>query len=228
MGYAEALEDNIRMVQNRNFKQYFPICQYCGEEVPTMRYTRGQNYTCQNCKMENLLADKVTRKEVSFESKERKLEAAIKRFEKMNYNLKSYETAINKVHDELHNVGWFDSTEEIMTAIQLEKNNVKYRHQVKFGIRYRADFVLDDEKIVLEIDGKLFHTKDKIPKETLRDNLIVLGLGSDWEVIRITDELINQNVKQLIPAIRKLKEKRQQIRKEYNGILPEWYSDRNV
>ena len=137
-----------------------------------------------------------------------------------------YKDAADKVYNKLHKHGWFDSTEEILTAIELEKNNINYRHQVKFGTRYRVDFVLDDEKVILEVDGKLYHIKDKLLIENLRDDLILLNLGVDWEVVRITDDLINQNIKKLLPAIKKLKEKRKLLREEYGGCLPDWYSDR--
>ncbi len=152
---------------------------------------------------------------------------AIKRLERMDIIINGkYKDAIDKVHEKLHKNGWFDSTEEIITAIELEKNNINYRHQVKFGTRYKVDFILDDEKVLLEVDGKLYHTKDKLIRENLRDNLILLNLGTDWEVVRITDDLINQNIKKLIPAVRKLKEKRKLLREEYGGCLPDWYSDR--
>ena len=94
--------------------------------------------------------------------------------------------------------------------------------------RYRADFVLPDEKVVLEVDGTLFHTDRTKEKEITRDNLIVLSLGSEWEVVRITDEDINKNITRLLPAIRKIKKKRAELRKNYGGVLPNWYTDRDM
>ena len=60
----------------------------------------------------------------------------------------------------------------------------------------------------------------------LRDELIVLALGVDWEVIRISDDLINQKISKLMPAIRKVKRQRALHRSKNNGKLPEWYSNR--
>lgn len=228
MGYREATEDGIRTEKQKNGNTvYYPKCHICDREVFSLSYLRNIKYTCKECKLENHLSDKELRVSNNFGLKEKKFKTALKRLERINIVMHGkYKDAANKVHEKLHNDGWFQSTEEIITAIELEKNNIKYRHQVKFGSRYVVDFVLDDEKIVLEVDGKLFHTKDKLVKENLRDDLILLNLGTDWEVVRITDDLINQNIKKLIPAIRKLKEKRRLLREEYGGCLPEWYSDR--
>lgn len=199
----------------------------CGKETLSLNYLRNVKYTCTDCKLEKKLSDKTKRKDDNFEIKEKKFNNAVTRLKKLNIRFNKYETAINKVHSKLHNIGWFDSTEEILAAIELEKNNIKYRHQVKFGGRYKADFVLDDEKIVLEIDGKIFHTKDTLDKENVRDDLIVLTLGVDWEVIRISDELINQNITKLIPAMRRVQNKRKELRLLNNECLPNWYSDKN-
>lgn len=227
MGYREAIEDKIKIINNKNFKAYYPKCHICGEEVQSLNYLRNIKYTCKNCKLENQLSDKEKKVDENYDTKEKKFQKALKRFERMDIVIRGkYKNAADKVHERLHNNGWFDSTEEIVTAIELEKNNIKYRHQVKFGTRYRVDFVLDDEKVILEVDGRLFHTKDKLTRENLRDDLILLNLGIDWEVVRITDDLINQNIKKLLPAIRKIKEKRKLLREEYGGCLPDWYSDR--
>ena len=113
-----------------------------------------------------------------------------------------------------------------MTALELIRRNVKINHQVEFGI-YRVDFLLPEEKIVLEVDGTIFHTEKTKEREDIRDSLIILNLGPEWEIIRITDELINQNIRRLLPAIRAIKKKRQLIRKQNNGELPDWYSTRN-
>ena len=87
----------------------------------------------------------------------------IKRIEKVT-SLAPYTKAIEKVKSKLHTNGYFDSTEEIMVAIELFKNGVWFYHQKKVG-RYRLDFVLPNEKIVLEVDGSVFHTNETKNKE---------------------------------------------------------------
>lgn len=228
MGYKEAVEDGIRMEKQNSTKNtvYFPLCHICEKEIFSLSYLRNKEYTCPECKRTMYFVDRDKRVESNEDIKEQKLSNAIKRIEgSVGAKIKGYDNAIKIVKKNLHRDGWFDSTEEIMVAIELLKNKIATRHQVKFG-KYRADFVLPDEKIVLEVDGKLFHTSNTRRKEEMRDNLIVIALGSDWEVIRITDELINQNIKKLVPAIRKVKKEREELRSKNNGRLPYWYTDR--
>lgn len=227
MGYNEAKEDGIRIVSSNNYTAYYPKCHICGEETKVMAYIRGTKYTCKQCKLKNYMADKELRVTINKDKKEQKFENAIKRIEKnVGKNIKKYDRAIEIVHKNLHKERWFESTEEIMTAIELIKNGLKVRHQVKAGI-YRIDFVLEDEKIILEIDGKMFHTEKTKEKEFARDNILLLKFGTDWEVIRITDDYINQNIKRLVPAIRKVRDERQRVRKLNDGILPDWYTEKS-
>jgi very-short-patch-repair endonuclease len=227
--YNEAIEDGIRLIESKGTDyqtKYYPKCHVCGNEVMSFSYIRGKEYTCKACKLDAHLADKDNREIQSYETKEKKLERAIKRIESKG-SMARYDKAIQVIKKNLHRDGWFDSTEEIMAAIELLKNGIKARHQVKFG-KYKADFVLPEEKIVLEIDGRTYHTKEMVEKETLRDNLIILSLGPEWEVVRVTDENINKNARKLVPAIRKVRERRQALRQEYGGRLPSWYSDRKI
>lgn len=229
MGYIEAKEDGVRIVKGKNTKRYtiyFPKCHICKNEIKSMRYDRDVLYTCKECKLKQYLADKEFKTEYSKEVKEKKFNNAVKRIEKnVGKNIKKYDKAIEIIHKNLYKDHWFDSTEEIMVAIELIKNNIKTRHQVKVGI-YRVDFILEDEKIILEIDGKLFHTDKTKPKEQIRDNILLMKFGLDWEVIRITDDYINENIKRLVPAIRKIRDERKKIRNINNGVLPQWYNNR--
>lgn len=229
MGYQEAKKDGIRIVErkgNKTYTIYYPKCHVCGEEIKSMTYKSEMKYTCQRCKMLNYMSDKIQRIENNKEKKERKLNNAINKIEKqVGTKIKEYNKAIEIIKQNLHEDKWFDSTEEIMTALELIRRKIRFKHQVPFGI-YRADFVLTEEKIVLEIDGTMFHTEKTKEKENIRDSLIILNLGPEWEVVRITDELINQNIRRLLPAIRAIKKKRQLVRKQNNGVLPDWYSVR--
>lgn len=226
MGYREAIEDGIRRSgTSPSNRWYYPKCHECGEEVSSWNYSRGVKYTCSTCKEKAKLFAGIDREQSKHESKEKKFENAVGRIFKKARRKDQYYHAIEAIKKQLHNPGWFDSTEEIMVAIELVKNKVKAKHQVSFG-RYRADFVLTDEKIVLEVDGVLFHPKTMLQKEQARDGLIVLTLGPEWEVIRVSDEMVNQNITRLLPAIRAIKKKREILRKKNQGALPKWYSDR--
>lgn len=230
MGYIEAKEDGVRIQNEYNSSRttlYYPKCCICGQEVLTYNYRRGLKYKCKKCKTLEYMSDKILKIEEDTYKKEQKLEKALKRIEKQNpEKFKEYDKAIEIVKKNLYRDKWFDSTEEIMVALELLRRKVKVRHQVKMGI-YRLDFVLPEEKIILEVDGTVFHTERTKEKEDIRDNVIILNLGTTWEVVRITDELINQNLRRLLPAIRAVKKERQKVRAKNDGQLPEWYSKRN-
>ena len=42
------------------------------------------------------------------------------------------------------------------------------------------------------------------------------------------DDDINTDITNLVPAIKKVLEKRRYIRSKYNGEIPKWYSDRDI
>jgi len=227
MSYNEAIEDNIRYEKIGLDNMYYPICHMCGKEAKSRSYIRTNTYTCKNCKDLQFFADKQIRLNENINIKEKKLENAILRIYKHAKNKNQYKKAINIVKSKLNTLGWFDSTEEIMVAIELLKNHIKFKHQVKMG-RYRIDFILPYDKVVLEVDGTLFHNEKTKAKEEVRDNLIISHLGAEWEVVRITDVLINQNITKLVQAINKIVEKRKILRKYNNGQLPKGYTTKAI
>ena len=203
MGYKEAIEDGIKTNgQDYCLNQYLIPCCECGQIVASWSYIRGRKYTCKECKKVQKNEIKEIKKPFKVEEQKRKLENAIDRIRRQGNNIDAYENANNKIVQYIENGRYFDSTEEIMAALQLAKCGIEFRHQVRMG-KYKIDFLIPSMKVVLEIDGELFHTDDRKLHEQLRDGLIILNLGAEWEVIRIFDRYINQNTKKLIPAIKK-------------------------
>lgn len=224
MGYYEAINDGIRIDRERH--RYFPKCQFCGKEVMTLNYRSALKYTCALCKLEKKNAKKKITDEHEFIKKEERLDKAIVRLDKVA-NLDDYVRPLNIIRQNLHKDKWFESTEEILVALELLKNNYKIKHQVKIN-RYRVDFLIPELKVVLEVDGKHFHLKENREDENFRDCIITLNLGSSWEIIHIMDDDINTDITNLVPAIKKVLEKRRYIRSKYNGEIPKWYSDRDI
>lgn len=223
-----AVKDGVRFGNDRGgFEVYYPKCRECGSEMMIWSYKSHLKYTCADCRVKNHLADREKSVCENAETKEKKFVNAVERIKKVSRNLAKYEYAINTIHKKIHTDGWFDSTEEIMVAIELVKNNIKARHQVKFG-KYRVDFLLPDEKVVLEIDGHVFHTSKTREKEKLRDNLIIAALGAEWEVIRIIDTDINTNVTCLVRAIKAVKNEREKTRRLSNGQLNPGYCNKEL
>ena len=94
-----------------------------------------------------------------------------------------------------------------MVVLELLRWKIKVHHQVKI-YSYSVDFVLPDLKVVLEIDGPMHRLNSVKEKESIRDELICLALGSDYEVIRINTENINLNVTKLLDGIKAIKKYR--------------------
>ena len=225
MGYTDAKNDGIRISGVWQERFFHPHCYLCGVEIATYNYKSGVKYKCASCKKIVASAQKEQRRIENYEPGERQIANAVKKIGG-HTDIRRYKKAILKVADEVHNGSIYDSVPEVMVAIELTRGEIAYRPQVRLGA-YTADFLLDDYKVVLEIDGVLYHTNKTREHEELRDGLIILALGVEWQVIRITDEMVNENITRLIPAIDKVLKKRKQLRKA-DGSLPKWYTDRET
>lgn len=132
----------------------------------------------------------------------RMFETAIHKLEHQHIRFEDYEEAIKHVDQyNLNHLDKFDSSEEIMAAIELIQNAIHIKPQYKIG-RYQVDFLLDEICIALEIDGHTHKTKKEY--DNWRDIDIKNTLGPDWEVVRIPTVLIDKDVKRLVPAIFKV------------------------
>ena len=129
-------------------------------------------------------------------------------------DIAQYKAAIDLVRKKLNNRGWFQSTEEIMVALELARRGVNAHHQVKV-FEYTVDFVLPEMKVVLEIDGAPYHGKDRQKYQQTRDDVIKWKLGDDWEVIRISTDNINTNITKLIPGIRAVLNSRKKCARQF-------------
>lgn len=95
----------------------------------------------------------------------------------------------------------FDSIPEVMLAIQLERIGLKYYSQKKIG-DCKVDFVIPQIKVILEIDGEIYH-KDN-DKAFLRDRKIMSLVGENWEIIHIDASMVPKytwNLKEALPFI---------------------------
>ena len=226
MSFTDAIVDNVRFKKGGpGGDWYYPLCHKCGAEVPVWRYESGTKYTCKKCKAEERMIAADTRKEQDHITRTAKLDKAINRI-KAHGTYAKYENAISAARQMIDDGGHiFDSTEEIETAIILLAEGINFRHQVRFGKRYIADFVLDDLKVVLEIDGDIFHGESKLEKQQIRDDLIIAALGQEWEIVRIKTSALNQNITKLPKALKAVLKKREMYRRINKGQLPEWYND---
>lgn len=201
MSYQEAMEDNIPRSGNGIKGQgYYPPCHICGTPVYSWAYRRGVVYTCPECRKELVAQERAEKDSLRAPAKERKLEEAVRRISRMT-DIQPYEKGIGYIRKHLDHPGWFQSTEEIMVALELIRRGVKAHHQAKI-FDYTVDFLLPDLKVALEIDGRVYHGRDREKKESVRDDVIAWKLGRGWEVVRIDTENVNRNVTKLLPGIR--------------------------
>jgi very-short-patch-repair endonuclease len=200
MSWREAIEDGVPVIKDStNYNRYFPPCRICGAPVNSWSYIRSVQYTCKDCRTELVRQTREEGNAVDTDKKQKKLEVAVKRISKVT-DIAPYDDAIRLVKKYLYRRGWYQSTEEIMVALELIRRGIKAHHQVRI-FEYCVDFILSDMKVALEIDGKIYHGKDNLKYQSIRDEAIIYKLGEGWEMIRITTDNINQNVTRLIPGI---------------------------
>lgn len=199
MSKTDALLDGIERVYNNNgvrgYYEYRIPCQMCGTIVTKRHYRTDIVTLCDYCKAkinhkrkekaklpDDLLAVK-TKADVRFDK-------AVKRISKQVDNINSYQNAINiaKTKSEL-----YGSIPETMVAIELIHLKYKIIPQQKVG-RYRVDFAIPSEKIVIEVDGSLYH---KDVNKGDREATIQFSLGLDWKIIHIPAEMIEKDITKL-------------------------------
>ncbi len=200
MSRREAIQDGIRIgIDSAGYPSYYPSCRICGTPIYTWSYQSGTQYACPSCRKEAVAQESEKKTQGTVDKKERKLETAVKRISKVT-DIKPYDRAIQLVKNRLNKSGWFQSTEEIMVALELIRQGVKTHHQVKV-YEYSVDFILTELKVALEIDGPIYHGKDKRGYQEIRDDAITRKLGEGWQVIRIPTVNINENITRLMPGI---------------------------
>ena len=99
---------------------------------------------------------------------------------KNGYYSEQYMILFNNILDNTY----FDSKFEVIMAIIFEKNNIPYELHKHIGKRI-VDFALPDLKIIVEVDGVLYHQNES--EEFLREREIMRDCGEDWEIIRIPE-----------------------------------------
>lgn len=84
----------------------------------------------------------------------------------------------------------FGSTPEAVAAIAMIHAGIKIIPQQPVS-DYHVDFALPDDKLVVEIDGSIYHTDTA--KEALRDETIKYNLGDGWRVLHIPADTVTVN-----------------------------------
>lgn len=189
---------------DRPFYSYRAYCPECAERFNQSRREQKKQYIILKARL--------------------MFERAIRLLEHQDIHIYDYQEAIGVVEKFVEKYpDKMQSADEVVAAIILIKKGMKIRAQAKIG-RYTVDFLIPELKVVLEIDGALH--ADKLYYDNERDKTLRADLGDDWEVVRIKTEYIEQNAKQLVKAIKQVREQKQLLRAQSGGELPDWYSKR--
>jgi len=96
-----------------------------------------------------------------------------------------------------------DTKPELKMKEIFSRLNVKFKHQVIIeGIRHVFDFVDEENKIIVEVDGRYFHT---LPGKRQRDykfNRLAKKLG--YRVLRFWDDDVMKNEEKVIEKLKEI------------------------
>lgn len=165
---------------------------------------------CKECYEKHNNDRKIEKERYILLKKKLMFERALDLMEKQNCNMYEYRASTIKVQKYLYaNIDKFDSADEIIAAIVLIHNGLQIIPQYKIG-NYQVDFYIPSLKIVLEIDGELYHGKVKY-RDSQRDAEIKEMLGDGWEIVRIGAKYIEQNCTKLLEAMSAIKKLKQAV-----------------
>lgn len=196
-------ESYAKISKPNDLSMYLATCCDCGKRsVKTWSIRENQSFRCQECK--NLIkTNKMLRKrkidELQFEQK---LETAEEIIRKQYNNFDDYKSAFDWIKKNGNRKGWFQSVNEVLTAAELIRTKTKCQHQIKF-YKWTVDFVLDNLKVVLEIDGGFHQNLAVKQKDTIKDLSLRKILEPGWKVVHIDDKIILEDLQKLLPEIKK-------------------------
>lgn len=202
MSKADAVRDGIEIVNDRYGRYYKIPCSQCGETYTSRQYTGNRIYLCPTCREINKKkriahVDQLALSIPDAETKEEKrYRKAVEEIEKQAGSLAGYERAVEICRKATCKYG---SMPEAMLAIELVRNGYRIIPQQKVD-RYHVDFALPNEKLVLEVDGSIYHADAQ--KELEREACINYKLGFDWRFVHIPAEAISKDVRKVVRLLK--------------------------
>lgn len=204
MSRADAIRDGIEYVENeRGYIVYYKIpCRVCGKIYGSRQYTGNRIYICPMCRDIQKRKRKAEVEELALsmpdaETKEEKrYRKAVEEIEKQVGSLKGYEKAVDICRKATYKYG---SVPEAMLAIELIKNGYRIIPQQKVG-KYHVDFALPNEKLIIEVDGSIYHTNKR--KELEREASVNYAIGLDWHFVHLPAESISKDVRKVVRLLK--------------------------
>lgn len=170
------------------------ICVICGNEFESGKL---EVYSCEKCQERKRFVKKlemVDKARKLLERRKGKMKAYKPKLDMSKYAEKVKERVINGIDN-------FSSVPEATVAIQMERIKLKYETQKDIAGK-KVDFIIPEIKIILEIDGELYHAD--VDKAFLRDRQIMAAIGEEWEIVHINaDEvpLYTWNLREALPFV---------------------------
>ena len=195
---ACALHDGIGILKDeRGYQTYLIPCCKCGKIIKRKQYTSEKDYLCDYCTL-NLRERKKAKAQAELDKvrsrKEQAFDKAVERIRKQVRNFDSYRKAVRIAETRAERYG---SIPEAMVAIELLKLGYNIIPQQKIG-RYKVDFAIPDQKLVIEVDGELYHGCEG---EGKREATIQISLGFAWKIIHVPAEWIEKDIRTLKKVI---------------------------
>lgn len=201
MGKKEADADGIEYYFDANrgargrlgATVYKVKCSMCGEEMESLNYGRDLKYVCKRCKknaghIKKMIEDSWFN-EIE-EKGEHRFNRALDQIQSQVNDFSIYEKAIagaRKAQDR------YGSVPEAMVAVELLRLRLPFVPQQKIG-KYRVDFYIPKIKMIIEVDGKIFH-QNRFGGE--REARIQFAMGLETKILHIPAELIEKDIQKL-------------------------------
>ncbi len=187
--YRLAKEDGIQRDERGRF---IMPCVRCGGDVVRTQYSLKRTYVCDACKKAEKLAKKEAKEANDTRTKEEKrFDSAVQKLKKQGID-KSWDSAIEIAKKRIDR---YDSIPEVMMAIGLIHYKYAIIPQQKVG-SLTVDFALPRIKVVVEVDGSLYHRKAY--RENHRDYRLRNLLGMDWEIRHVPAEEVEKDINHAI------------------------------
>jgi len=176
---------------------YIYKCASCGINVQRLSVMLDKPVYCSLCKNNALRRMKAAEQEAerqkiylsSLDIGDANKKLRFQKAALMMRKLGGYDSAIRKAELAYDKYG---STPEAIAAIVLLKCGYRVITQQHVS-DYTCDFVLPDEKIVIEVDGSIFHADEA--KQEIRDMSIKYNLGNEWEILHIPADSLSKKPK---------------------------------
>ena len=194
-GERKAAEDGIEFYRESEFGRtiYKVPCCECGTIKEVWAYGRDKRYVCDACKKKRAYENKQVEKAlfgVLEEKGEHRFNQALDRIQAQVKDFEAYDKAVRGARKAQ---GKYGSIPEAMVAVELLKLGYPFIPQQKVG-RYHVDFYIPKIKMVIEVDGAVYHQN---PHGGERDARIQFALGFDVRIVHIPAELIAKDIQKL-------------------------------